>query len=332
LGLQQPAIVLELGLHHAAATAVDVESGYARRRRAALTESSGLMELYDAWLELIRTTMVKRTRFDPLHDARIEQALFDVLPELAHEAVVQGGTIARVSKGAERFQVELTQDQFVAAAQPVARRVAALVHGLRPAGASRAIVVPRAVAELPGLRGELDQFTGCELVQLSDGFAAAAVSDLALPVRAPDRDSAPLIRRLPLDSQAELAPMTSREILGERRSREPGPSHVLFEGRAYSLDVLPLIVGRAAPGSGRSAGTDPTVSIALPEGLAGVSRRHCTLAGDRDRIMLLDHSTFGTFVNGERVAERVPLRTGDRVRLGDPGIELELIALGDATH
>jgi pSer/pThr/pTyr-binding forkhead associated (FHA) protein len=41
-----------------------------------------------------------------------------------------------------------------------------------------------------------------------------------------------------------------------------------------------------------------------------------------------DLSTWGTFVNGERVAGRAVLAAGDRVRVGSPGIELVLIASG----
>jgi pSer/pThr/pTyr-binding forkhead associated (FHA) protein len=38
-----------------------------------------------------------------------------------------------------------------------------------------------------------------------------------------------------------------------------------------------------------------------------------------------DHSTYGTYVNDERAAGRVALRAGDVLRLGTPGISLELI-------
>src|SRR5262249_27440228 len=79
--------------------------------------------------------------------------------------------------------------------------------------------------------------------------------------------------------------------------------------------------------------TPPPITryVTLPDGLAGVSRRHCTFVHDGDELVLLDHSTFGTFVNGERVQERVRVYAGDRVRLGEPGVELALIAVGDVT-
>ena len=70
--------------------------------------------------------------------------------------------------------------------------------------------------------------------------------------------------------------------------------------------------------------------MALSEGLAGISRRHCTLSPEGEQLILIDHSGFGTFVNGERVAERVSLRAGDRVRLGDPGVELALITVSES--
>jgi len=340
---ERNAIVLELGLHHAAATAVDCEGSQARRRRSVSTQRGGFIELYQAWLDLITTTMVKRTRFDPLHDAATEQQLFDAMSRLTQEVASTGNAAAVVTKGRERFEVALTRDQFAQAAEPIYRSIIGLLHQLRPAGAPLAIVVPRTVADLPGVREHLEQFVGCELVSVPDGFAAAATSLLDLPEPPAGEGSVRLLRRLPLQGgalapQAVLTDGVTREPLGKRRSDGPAPSHALLDGRAYSLSSESLVVGRApetqsatSPPVTSGASTAPASSryITLPEGLAGVSRRHCTFVHDGDDLVLLDHSTFGTFVNGERVQERVRVHAGDRVRLGEPGVELALIAVGE---
>jgi len=357
LGAERNAIVLELGLHHAAATAVDCEGAQARRRRTVLTERGGLIELYQAWLDLVSTTMVKRTRFDPLHDAATEQQVFEAIPALSLDAAHTGSATASVTRGTELFEAALTRDQFSQAAQPIYRSIVGLLHQLRPAGTSIAIVIPQLAANLPGLREQLEQFVGCELVSVPDGFAAAATSLLDLPEPQTDDASVRLLRRLPLVSRANLADGVTgaydaygltheahgiaddangaahetrrvaqvqgaaREMLGQRRVAGPAASHVLWDGRAYSLNAESLVVGRGP--------AEPSRYIALPDGLAGVSRRHCTFVHDGDELVLLDHSTFGTFVNGERVQERVRIHAGDRVRLGEPGVELALIAVGE---
>jgi FHA domain len=335
LGSERSTIVLEMGLHHAAATAVDCEGARARRRRTVLTDRGGLIELYRVWLDLVSTTMVKRTRFDPLHDAATEQQLFAAIPALALEAARTGNTTASVTRlggrravtatvGAgitERFEAALTRDQFTQAAAPIYRSMTALLHQLRPAGAPVTIVMPHVIAQLPGLREQLDQFVGCECVSVPDGFAAAAASLLDLPESPTGGDSVRLLRRLPLGARGVLPDSVTCEVLGQSRSNGPPPSHVLWDGRAYSLNVDSLVVGRSPAESGRH--------ITLPDGLAGVSRRHCTIVHDGDELVLLDHSTFGTYVNGERVQERVRVHAGDRVRLGEPGVELALIAVGE---
>lgn len=321
LGAEQSSIVLELGLHHTAATSVECAGEQARRRRSVQSERGGLIELYQAWLDLVSTTMVKRTRFDPLHDAATEQRLFESIPVLALEAARTGSATVAIAKGAELFEASLTRDQFAQAAQPIYRAIVGLLHQLRPAGVPVAIVMPHLAAELPGLREQLEQFVGCELVRVPNGFAAAVTSLLELPAPPSTESAVTLLRRLPILPQAVGSEVDfDRVPLGQRRVTGPAPSHVLWEGRAYPLQPDTLVVGR-----------EPTVNpryITLPGGLAGVSRRHCTFVHDGDELVLLDHSTFGTFVNGERVQERVRIYAGDRVRLGEPGVELTLIAVG----
>jgi hypothetical protein len=318
LGAGRSSLVLELGLHHAAVTAVE-SGGQARRRRVVASAQGGLIELYEAWLTFISTAMVKRTRFDPFTNAETEQQLFDALPVLTQQAAETGSTVAAVSNGDNKFEVSLSRDQFAESAQPIYRELVRLLHALRPAGADVSLVVPEAVATLPGLREMLQQFVGCELVATPEGFAAAATSLLDLPQPEPG-ESVKLLRRLPLKEQPSLVAPIHREVLGSSGPRTTPPSHVLFEGRAIPLAASPLVVGR-------SPGTAAAV-ISLPDGLAGVSRRHCTFVRDGEELMLVDHSHYGTFVNGERVSERVRIHAGDKVRVGEPGVELSLITIG----
>jgi pSer/pThr/pTyr-binding forkhead associated (FHA) protein len=98
---------------------------------------------------------------------------------------------------------------------------------------------------------------------------------------------------------------------------EQVPTHVLFRGRAWPLTSVPLTLGW-------SVGVAPR-ALALPAGIAGVSRSHCTLRMNDGQALVEDQSTYGTFVNDERVGGRVALRVGDVLRLGAPGVTLDLI-------
>ena len=319
-GLERGAIVLEIGLHHAAATYLDRDGAQVRRRRTVMTERAGLMSFYQGWIELVSTTLVKRTRFDPLHNAATEQKLFDCLAAWAAEAASQGSCNAGLSHAAERFEVALTRDQFAQAGQSQHREIARLLHELRPAGAPVVLIVPELVSDLPGLRAELEQFADCELVCLPDGFAARATSMLDLPSRASGA-TVRLLRRLPVFGASDRLATASRDLLGSSRDGSAAPSHLLLNGQVHAIGGGSLVIGRSPTGPR---------TIALADGLAGVSRRHCTLSPEGEQLILTDHSRFGTFVNGERVAERVSLRAGDRVRLGDPGVELALLAVSES--
>jgi pSer/pThr/pTyr-binding forkhead associated (FHA) protein len=44
-------------------------------------------------------------------------------------------------------------------------------------------------------------------------------------------------------------------------------------------------------------------------------------------VVIEDCSTYGSYVNEERVVGRTALTVGDRLRLGSPGITLDLIQL-----
>jgi pSer/pThr/pTyr-binding forkhead associated (FHA) protein len=97
-------------------------------------------------------------------------------------------------------------------------------------------------------------------------------------------------------------------------------THVVYGGRVVPIPASGLVIGRD-PG--------PAPAIQVPEGRAGLSRRHCTLRRDAGRTQVIDHSSHGTFIDGARVRGRALLRAGTTLRLGDPGVELQLVTIGD---
>ncbi|MGH8250875.1 MAG: FHA domain-containing protein, partial [Steroidobacteraceae bacterium] len=102
-----------------------------------------------------------------------------------------------------------------------------------------------------------------------------------------------------------------------RRATGTAPTHLVHDGRAYAIDERPLVLG---------TGADAPRQVKLRGQTAGISRAHCTLAREAGVVVMRDHSRYGCFVNGERVEAETVLAAGDRLRLGTPGIVLELVA------
>ncbi|MGH8135961.1 MAG: FHA domain-containing protein, partial [Steroidobacteraceae bacterium] len=105
---------------------------------------------------------------------------------------------------------------------------------------------------------------------------------------------------------------------GLRRADTACPTHVILNGRAHVIDDRPLLIG---------LGDGPGRCLALSGSQAGISRSHCTLLRRGGIAFVRDHSRYGTFVNGERVDGEAVLEVGDRLRLGTPGVVLDLVAV-----
>ncbi len=337
-------MVLETGLHHLAVTRVDLRGGEARRRAARVRSAQGgLIALQDSWLQLVSEAMVLKTRFDPLHDAANEQRLYDALPAVAAQAAREGS--ATIGLEGTRHEVLLSRDQFAARGEAMYGDLVAMIHELRPAGASVTLVLPAALPALPGLQEKLAvELAGCRLLQVPMGFVAlaaarfagavatdVAAAGAAIPAGVTDagpafgsalRTSAvPFKRRIPRFNETVVVPgsETTLQFLGsDPQAHDESPTHLLWAGRALPLTAASIEIGREAAAGG----------VRLGEGLAGVSRLHCTVRAEAGEIVLIDHSRYGSFVNGERVARRARLRAGDRLRIGDPGVELALISVG----
>jgi hypothetical protein len=314
LGLEGEVIVPAVGLTQLSATRVVVADGEARRRATRVSREVGLLSVQQRWLEMIAEAMVLRSRFDPLHEAASEQRLYDLMPAAAARAAREGSATIELPAGASSCAVTLSRDQFAAAARPLTRALAASIDALRPDGASPTVLLSAALLELPGVVEALSAVPGVRLYAMDAALVARAASMLPVATDAAD-DEVPLRRGV-----AVMAPIEeARPIEVATEAMRATPTHVLWRGATIALP----------PGAALQIGREPAADgIRLDEGLAGVSRLHCTLRHGPEGVQVIDHATYGTWLNGHRVAGRARLAAGDRLRVGDPGVEFALIAVG----
>lgn len=309
---------LDLGLHQATATLVEAARGEGtlRRARYELLPGAGVLAFAQALASHVATAFVRETRFDPLHEAATEQRLHDQLPGWLSQLREQPEIEAAIEFAGTTHRIALRREQVEAATADPAADVVRLVQASRPAGLALHVCVTPRIAAMPGLVERLAALRDVVIVALEPGAAAAgALRAASAIVRAPDAIA--LVHRLPLapSGTADVAPEATTSM--ETVPADAVPTHVLFRGRAWPITTVPLTLGW-------SVGPAPR-ALSLPAGIAGVSRAHCALRLLDGQAVVEDSSTYGTFVNDERVGGRASLRVGDVLRLGAPGVTLQLI-------
>lgn len=317
LGLEGITLVLEMGLGHFSAIRVD-SNGEVRRKASTSRYGAGLLSLEQCWLQRIAEAMVLQTRFDPLHDGPTEQRLYDQLEVVCANAAKSGSAEIELATSQGVIKVSLSRDQLAEAASAVYEQIISALHELRPAGTHVNILIDHYLIEFPGFLERLSTLRGCRLFTHASDLAARAATNESLSA-APD-GSVSIQRgypsRPPIDAAQEI------DISKFTSASDIAPTHVLFDGKAIALPSGLFEIGRNPQNGG----------LRLSEGLAGVSRLHCSLHAERAGVTLVPHTSQGTWLNDERVQTRVKVCSGDRLRIGTPGVTIDLIAVGGADH
>lgn len=314
----QTALHVDLYLHRATLTRLSQQPAILRTA-IEVSRKVGMVPLENAWVSTIARRFVRETRFDPQHVGQTEQALHDKLPGLLRALQTQAATTASLKHGDRTFTVSVSRDELDKSASEMYRHIVALITPHLGEPGPVGLLLSGRLAGLPGLRERLAALGGFEIRALGPGAAGrGALERREILLQAPDRLS--LVTRLPGTAGAPLAEASAQPSPPSTSS--PSPTHLLYRGIAHPLGEKPFALGRElAP---------DLAGLRIPSDSAGISRNHCTLLRRDGRLLLEDHSSYGTYVNGEKVRGTRPLSVGDRIRLGKPGEELQVIVLMDS--
>jgi len=311
------AIHLDIHLHRATAVRV-TRADRLDRGEVRSEEEAGLIALLNTWAGFLSKKFVRETRFDPLHSGPTEQRLYDSMPDI-FDSLRERETELLVLESADReHSIEIGREELAQAASSSYRRLVELARSLL-GDDEPAIRISSRLAALPGFAERLAGEISVNIVPLPPGIAVQSVLHYRnhLPHAGGNDGAIPFVVTLPLeDAGGEPAVATpTPEELGEMTERPP--THVLWEGIAHPIDPGPFLIGIAIPEGCRGLNLSGTV--------AGISRRHVSLRRIEGRVAAEDHSRYGSYLNGRRVDGKAFLQAGDRLRLGTPGIEVQLI-------
>ncbi len=278
----------------------------------------GIEPLLRLATELLARRFVECSRFDPLHDSATEQALFDRLPDwlarLARDAEVtlelgsRSGTFGATVQAAE-FRAQLGRS-----CEPLLQKLRARIAERGP----HALQVHPRLADIPGVLDALLRLPDTVVHVQSPGAAAAGLAG-RVSVRLQPGSPPAVVAELAWDQGPAAIPA---EVSSPASPAAALPTHLLVGHRAYRLGSGPFRVGaELAPGE---------AGVALDPALRGLSRQHCTLRRENGALRVLDHSRFGTWLNGHRIEGTALLQAGDVLSVGSPAVELRLLAEVDA--
>jgi hypothetical protein len=309
---------LDIHLHRFEIVYLRQDEQLTRENSMAIQEIN-LEQLYRGWVESIAEEFVRTTRFDPLHQAATEQELYSRLPAALEILKSQSSFIFEISHGKHRYRTPLLWDLLKQKSEAVYEDIRRLIVKMRDMHAknSRRIVLQltHRIARLPGLKDKLSEIDHCEIMELEPGAGARGVLRIwdQLSDRHPGNGASFFTSR----PWRSAEPKVSQTIPYDTPEKM-WPTHLLYRDVAYPISQKPLLLGCDPYPAGKG--------IYVPAQSSGVSKKHCMVHRDGNRIILTDTSNHGTFVNDQRVHGSTTLKLGQIVRLGKSGEILRLIA------
>lgn len=158
-------------LHRTVVTGVELSDG-AHRVFVRSLEGHGLIRLYERWMELIAKLFVQTTRFDPLHRAESEQAIYDQLPRWLATLVSRDSLrIEMMARDGGTHAIQLTRFQVEECAREFYEALRVVIGELCT-GQPFVLELEDSAASMPGLAATLHSASEGRTVCLPPGAGA----------------------------------------------------------------------------------------------------------------------------------------------------------------
>jgi len=290
-------IIVDLQLHQAILSSFRRIDGHMQRERVVQVPASGQLALQDAWTNMIADEFIRQARFDPKHNAEIEQYLYNQLEGWMSQSATSGELLIDIKHKGSVHQARVTHEAFGLRSRHILERIR---KELAPLTSEDSAVHVLGSHHLPGLELYLPEAD----VLADDLLLESFLGHMDNIVKTPDQVQ--FITRLPLRQQVSTATGLPRKQLQS--------THVLVDNRAVALPKGLLAIG-AAPAYGTFARVIPLQETSSPGFLV--------LDKQPGQLLLDQFQGEAVLVNDQSASPGMTLSLGDRIKLN--GALLHLI-------
>ena len=294
LPINQNCLHLDIHLHRTTLTRLTSSHVLNRKEVATVTET-GVFTLWDRWANIIADQFIQTSRFDPMHHATSEQALFNQLPGWIERLGTSRGNTFELDLGDVNHSVSISSDQLMSACAQVYPQLVQFIRTQVAAGEFSTLLLSHRFSGFPGLKDSLGLVADIELVEVEVGQSLSSAYAHADKIISAD-GAVNHITNLHVSHQPQKpTPVQDKSHV----------THMLMDSHAVAIGKSFQLSGDLSGGIQRDTG-NPI----------------CTLYVRGDALYV-DAHTEGDFKVNEEIADRgTALNPGDELKFGEHTITL----------
>lgn len=277
---------LDVHLHRITLTNLSLGTLLSRRDHQTVAET-GLFTFWDRWANIIAKQFIQTSRFDPMHEASSEQALFNQLPDWI--AQQPHGNTFELALPSGSYSVAVSQDQLMQACSPIYPQLVQAIRNLATGQAT--LLLSHRFRGFPGIKDSLGLINTVELVESEPGQAIQTAFEMADAI-VPGNGNITHVTNLAVNKRTPVTAADDRKV--QRASHLLMGNHAVAVGKSYFLS--------SDFGNGITQDMDDPVCVFYNRG---------------NDIMIEPRAGHQVSVNGELLVDAIKVLPGDAVNHGD---------------
>ena len=170
--LRDVSLYLDIHLHRITLTRLSNSLNLSRTNHVTVCET-GMATLLDRWANAITKQFIQVKRYDPLHDAKSEQALYDQLPDWMQSFETKRNSLFNLDLDGLTQSVSISVDQLMPACAPLYPQIIQAIRKQASMNETSTLFLSHRFNGVPGIKDTLNLLEKIELIELPSNAAIA---------------------------------------------------------------------------------------------------------------------------------------------------------------